>query len=199
MRNVIMDLGGVLLEWNPDRILEPFQPDPLLRTQLRATLFGHPDWRQFDRGTLTESELLDRLQQRTGRSRDEFVAIIDAVRHALLAKPDVVELVMGLRQRGFDLYCLSNMPAPIYAHLRERHGFWHVFRGIVISGEIQLMKPEPEVFLHLLDRFGLQAQESVFVDDLEVNVEAARAVGLHAILFRSTAQCQQELDELLLS
>jgi putative hydrolase of the HAD superfamily len=59
------------------------------------------------------------------------------------------------------------------------------------------MKPEPQIYLHLLERFGLIARESVFVDDLQANVDAAKAVGLHAIRFQNATQCQQELDELL--
>jgi putative hydrolase of the HAD superfamily len=198
IRNVIMDLGGVMLEWNPDLLLTRFQPEPVLRAQLRAAIFGS-DWHQFDRGHLSETELIDRLAIGSGRSRDDLLEIIAAVRESLVEKPDTVKLVRALHQRGLDLYCLSNMPGPMYEHLRRRHTFWDVFRGVVISGEIRLMKPEPEIYLHLLERFGLRAQESVFVDDMQANVDGARSVGLHAIRFRNATQCQQELDELLSS
>jgi putative hydrolase of the HAD superfamily len=197
IRNVIMDLGGVMLEWNPDQLLTRFQPQPGLRGQLRAAIFG-PDWHLFDRGHLSEAQLLDRLAAGSGQTRDELVEIIAAVRESLLEKPETVKLARALQQRGLDLYCLSNMPSPIYEHLRRRHTFWDVFRGVVISGEIQLMKPEPQIFVHLLERFGLQAQESVLVDDLQANVDGAKSVGLHAIRFQNATQCQQELDELLL-
>lgn len=196
VRNVIMDLGGVMLEWDPDELLKPFQPEPELRRQLRASVFSH-DWRSFDRGHLTEAELLGRLVHSTGHSRDTILAIIEAARGCLREKPDTVRLVRTLRQRGFNLYCLSNMPGPFYEHLRRRHDFWDVFHGVVISGEIQMMKPEPEIYLHLLERFGLRAHESVFVDDLQANVEAAKAVGLHAICFRNATQCERELTTLL--
>lgn len=198
IRNVIMDLGGVLLEWNPDHLLRRFQPQPVLRAQLRAAIFG-PDWHLFDRGHLSEAELIDRLVAGSGRSRGDLVDIIAAVRESLREKPETVKLVRALRQRGLDLYCLSNMPSPIYQHLRRRHTFWDVFRGVVISGEIQMMKPEPQIFTHLLERFGLRAQESVLVDDLQANVDGAQGVGLHAIRFQNATQCQQELDQLLLS
>jgi putative hydrolase of the HAD superfamily len=194
VRNVIMDLGGVMLEWNPDHLLTPIQPDPELRRQLRSRIFSH-DWHQFDRGMLTELQLLDRLQVSTGLSRDEVLALFEAVRGHLSEKTETVTLVRALRQRGFDIYCLSNMPAPMYEHLRLRHTFWDVFRGVVVSGEIQMMKPEPQIYLHLLERFGLIARESVFVDDMQANVDAAKAVGLHAIRFQNATQCRQELDE----
>jgi putative hydrolase of the HAD superfamily len=197
VRNVIFDLGGVLLEWNPDHILSRFQPEFDLRKRLRQALFGHPDWQLFDRGGLSEPELIDRMEARIGISRAELIAIVDAVRDSLVEKPDTVRLVRALHQRGIDLYCLSNMPASIYAHLRRRHAFWDVFRGIVISGEVRMIKPEPQVFTHLLQRFNLRAQETIFVDDLSANIEAARGVGLHTILFRDAAQCGRELEAFL--
>lgn len=197
VRNVIMDLGGVMLEWNPDQLLTPLQPDPVLRRQLRSQVFSH-DWRLFDRGQLGEAELTDRLQIATGQTRDQVDQIMLAVRGALLEKTETVKLVRALQGHGYELYCLSNMPVPMYEHLRRQHTFWDVFRGVVISGEIQMMKPEPDIYLHLLERFGLRAEESVFVDDLQVNVDAAIGVGLRAIRFQDAAQCQRDLEELLL-
>jgi HAD superfamily hydrolase (TIGR01509 family) len=197
VRNVIFDLGGVVLDWNPDQILSRYQADPERRVQLRRAFFGHADWQLFDRGGLTEAEVIDRTHTRLGRPRSEVVEIVQAVRDSLVVKPDTVTLMRSLHARGIALYCLSNMPASIYAQLRIRHEFWDVFRGIVISGEVMMVKPEPEVFTHLLERYGLCAQETVFIDDLPANIEAARRIGLHTILFRDAAQCQQELDGLL--
>ena len=197
VRNVIFDLGGVVFDWNPDLIVARVQPLPEMRAALKAALFGHADWRQFDRGTLTEPELIQRLQARLGSTQAEVEAILDAVRNSLVEKPETLELMRALQGQGTPLYCLSNMPATIYAHLRQRHSFWDVFSGIVISGEVQMMKPEPEVFRHLLATFGLRAGESVFIDDLPANIESARQVGLHAICFKDAAQCRRELDQIL--
>ena len=197
VRNVIFDLGGVVFDWNPDHIVSRVQPEPELRAVLKEALFGHADWRMFDRGTLTEPELIQRLRRRLGPTQPEVQVILDAVRNSLVEKPETLELLRSLQGQGTPLYCLSNMPASIYAHLRQRHSFWDVFNGIVISGEVQMMKPEPEVFLHLLATFGLRAEESVFIDDLPANIESARQVGLHAIRFKGAAQCRRELDQIL--
>jgi putative hydrolase of the HAD superfamily len=197
VRNVIFDLGGVVFDWNPDHIVSRVQPVPELRAALKAALFGHADWRLFDRGTLTEPELIERLQLRLGATRREVEAILDAVRNSLVEKPETIKLMRALQQQGTPLYCLSNMPASVYTHLRQRHNFWDAFSGIVISGEVQMMKPEPEVFVHLLATFNLRAQECVFIDDLPANIESARRVGLQAIWFKDAAQCRRELDQIL--
>lgn len=197
VRNVIFDLGGVLLDWNPDKILQSFYSDPALRTLFKGELFLHPEWRAHNRGTLREAELIESVRRRTGRPAAEVSALLHAVRESLVTKPDTVALLRSLHRRGIPLYCLSDMPVSVYAHVRLRHEFWDAFSGIIISGEVKMMKPEREVFEHLLTRFKLDPRQTVFIDDLPLNIEGARAVGLHAIQFRDAAQCAQELDALM--
>jgi putative hydrolase of the HAD superfamily len=197
IRNIIFDLGGVLLDWNPEKILQGFYSDSASRTLLMGELFLHPEWRTFNRGGLREAELVASLRGRTGRPAAELTALLHAVRESLVTKPDTVALLRSLHRRGIPLYCLSDMPVSVYAHVRLRHEFWDAFSGIVISGEVKMMKPEREVFQHLLTRFKLEARQTVFVDDLPLNIEGARAVGLHAIQFLDAAQCARDLDALL--
>lgn len=197
MRNVIFDLGGVVLEWNPDAILEGYYTDPSARAAMKSALFKHPDWLQMDRGTLSESEVLMRLQQRTGRPAEELQRLFEAIRSSLKPKTDTVALLRSLAQRQVPLYCLSNMAASTFSFLREQHAFWDAFRGIVISGEIKMAKPEREIFEYLLRRYALSAAETVFVDDHPPNIQAAQALGLHTVWFRDAGQCAQELERLL--
>jgi hypothetical protein len=123
LKNVIFDLGGVVLEWNPERILAGHYCDPAARAQMKTALFQHADWLQLDRGTLEEPELLDRLQARTGRPAHELAGLLDAVRASLHAKPDTVALLNNLAARGIPLYCLSNVSSRNFAYVRERHAF----------------------------------------------------------------------------
>jgi putative hydrolase of the HAD superfamily len=141
MRNIIFDLGGVVLEWNSDLILERFYSDLDVRVAVKAGLFQHADWLQMDRGMLTESEVVTRVEKRTGRPTEELIDLFDAVRASLQPKPDTVALIERLAHSCVPLYCLSNMPASTFAYLRKRYAFWPRFRGIVISGEIKMMKP----------------------------------------------------------
>jgi FMN phosphatase YigB (HAD superfamily) len=134
--NVIFDLGGVVLEWNPVSILEGYYADPQSRTAMHAALFQHADWLQMDRGTLTEIDALANLEQRTGRANAELAGLFAAIRHSLKPKADTVALIERLAKRQIPLYCLSNMSAGTFKYLREKHAFWTAFRGIVISGEI---------------------------------------------------------------
>jgi len=197
VKNVIFDLGGVVIEWNPDRILDAYYADAESRAYMKKHMFQHPDWLELDRGTMHETQLLRRLGVRTGRDAAELNALFQAVRESLQAKPDTVALLEKLHARGVPLYCLSNISADIFEYLRQRHSFWGVFKGIVISGALQMIKPEPEIFHHLLQRYGLEARETVFVDDNAPNVEAARALGIHPVWFKNAGQCEAELEALL--
>jgi len=190
IRNVIFDLGGVLLDWSPQRILEELYQDAESRLAMHEAVFRHPDWRAFDRGTISENELLANLATRTGRRLDDLSALLSAIRHSLVAKDDTVAVLRRLHARGVPLYCLSDMPAPIFEFVRGRYDFFDMFRGIVVSGQVKLMKPEREVFQHLLQRFELRADETVFVDDRMPNLEGARSVGLHTIHFCDAEVCE---------
>ena len=197
MRKVIFDLGGVVLDWNPDAILENYYEEGDARALMKRELFQHPDWLHMDRGLFSEADVVSRVQKRTGRPADELHGLLDAVRASLSAKQETVALIERLSERGVPLYCLSNMPATTFAYLKDRHDFWPRFRGIVISGEIRMMKPEREIFEYLIKRYNLVPGATAFVDDLAPNIEAARALGLHGVLFRNAAQCGEDLDAFL--
>ena len=199
VKSVIFDLGFVFIEWNPDRIFNIFNADTETRAYMKKHMFQHPDWLELDRGTMEEKELLARLGVRTGRDAGELSKLFQAVRESLHVKPETVALLERLYARAVPLYCLSNISADIFEYLRERHSFWHVFKGIVISGAIKMIKPEPEIFHLLLGLFGLKASETAFVDDNAPNVEAAKALGIHTVWFKNAGQCEAELETLLAS
>jgi putative hydrolase of the HAD superfamily len=151
----------------------------------------------MDRGALTEAEAIAGINSRINRPKAELTGLFEAVRNSLRPKADTVDLLERLASRGVPLYCLSNMPASTFSHLRERYAFWSAFRGIVISGEIKMMKPEREIFDYLLRQYELAPGDTVFVDDHQPNIAAAQALGLHTVLFSDAQQCEQDLDRIL--
>jgi putative hydrolase of the HAD superfamily len=198
IRNVVFDLGGVLVDWRPQALIDAFYDEAELRAALRREAFQHPDWVEFDRGTLDEATVAARIAARLGRPPAELALLFERIREMLRPIPDAVEIVHGLRARGgLSLYVLSNMAEPIFRHVEKRSGFFSLFDGVVISGAIRLVKPEPAIFEHLAQRFAIAPRETVFIDDLPANVAAARELGFATILFESVEQCRRELAELL--
>jgi putative hydrolase of the HAD superfamily len=197
MRSVIFDVGGVLLDWNPGRILEGYYPDHAERAAMKQAIFHHADWLEYDRGALSESAVLKRVGARAGRAVPELARLFEDIRASLQPKADTLALLATLEARRVPLYCLSNMPAESFAYLGKRFDFWRRFDGIVISGEVKMVKPQAEIFEYLLERYGLAAADTVFVDDYLVNIDAAKALGFHTVLFRNADQCEAEMRELL--
>jgi putative hydrolase of the HAD superfamily len=197
VRNVIFDVGGVLLEWNPDQIVSGFCTDPELRALLKRAVFEHDDWHALDKGTLEEEQAIQNFQQRTGQSLSEVEALLQVAKESLVPIQPTVDLLDELAAQGVPLYCLSNMATSTFSYLRERYDFWNRFQGIIISAHIKMRKPEPEIFQHLLSRFGLAAETCVFIDDLPVNVLSAREAGLQGVLFQGAKDCGNKLKPLL--
>jgi putative hydrolase of the HAD superfamily len=195
--SVIFDLGGVVLRWNPDDIIRNFCADESLRPVIRREVFKHPDWLDMDRGVLQEREAIPRFHQRTGLSVGEVSALMQATKESLLPVPEMIELLEELANQGVPLYCLSNMSPSIADFLRARHSFWRVFRGIVISGEIQLIKPDPAIFEYMVERFGLSPENTVFIDDHRPNIESAGRLGFKTLHFSDPIQCRNTLKEFL--
>ena len=198
VRNVVFDFGGVLVSWRPQEIIDSFYAEPHLREALRLHAFQHDDWLDMDRGTLDEASVVRRCAARMARPESELHALFEHVRAALTPIESTVALLRELRERkGLKLYGLSNMSETIFAYLHARHDFFKLFDGIVVSAKVKLLKPEPEIYEHLRDRFALDFGESVFIDDLQRNVDSARQVGLPAIQFLTTDQVRRELEPLL--
>lgn len=193
IKNVVFDVGQVLLEWNPPAVIARLHPDPARQALIRREMFEHADWHEFDRGGLSEAQAVEHFARTTGLSTDETRALIHATRESLSPISGTVQLVDDLHAAGIHLYLLSNMPVSTFEYLSARHHFFSRFKHLVISGAILLIKPDPAIYAHLVERTGIVPAESVFIDDLPRNVEAARACGLHAIQFRDAPSCRAEL------
>jgi HAD superfamily hydrolase (TIGR01509 family) len=196
IRNVIFDCGGVLLEWNPRRMLAERYPHAPTAARIHDAIYGHADWQALDRGTLTDSDAITRFHQRTGRPVAEMQTLMRATWESLTPVPGSLELLADLRGQGIGLYCLSNMAASTWRYLSGRHAFWSAFDGVVISAHLRMLKPEPAIFEHTLAAHGLDPAETIFIDDLATNVDAARAVGLRGIRFESAPQTRAALAAL---
>jgi HAD superfamily hydrolase (TIGR01509 family) len=197
IRNVDFDFGGVLVRWQPEAVIAGFYADEPSRALVRDAVFRHPDWIDIDRGTLSESAAIERFAVRMHRPAAEMRALMQHIKDSLTPVPDSIALLDELAQRGVPLYGLSNMSAPIFALLKSRHDHWDRFRGIVVSGEVGLVKPEPEIFHHLAQRYELIPAETVFIDDHLPNIESAGRLGFRTIHFADAEQCRRELDTLL--
>jgi len=193
VRNVVFDAGGVLLEWNPPRVIAQLYPDPAVQAQIREYIFDHPDWHEYDRGTISAADAANHFSKLSGRSPEEVARLIQLTAESLRPIEGTIQLLEDLSRAKITLCLLSNMPVSTYEILTRRYAFFSHFEHLVISGAILLLKPEPAIYKHLVEKTGIVPSESVFIDDLTRNVIAARECGLHAIQFISPEACRKEL------
>jgi len=194
--NVVFDLGGVVVTWQPEAIIASVFADPVVRATVRTEIIEHANWLALDRGTLPRQGAIARAAKRTGLSEPEVAHFLRQVPPALVAIPGTVDLLYRLKARGHALFCLSNMHLSSIEHLEAKYSFWEVFSGCVISSRVQLLKPEPAIYAHLLDNHGLTTVETIFIDDMDANLTAAARFGLHTVKFETPAQCEEHLREL---
>lgn len=191
--NVVFDLGGVVLTWDPEALVEDLFPAPRVAKRVLRDIVRHPDWIELDRGVLTWRQVAERGAARTGLPIEHIVRLLEAVPGALAPIPGTLDLLRRIEASDCSLYCLSNMHTETIEQLERDHGFWPLFKGRVMSCRVGSVKPEPAIYQHLLDRYGLVAEASVFIDDMQVNLDAAARLGFRTVLFRNPAQCEAEL------
>lgn len=196
IRNVIFDFGGVLINWNPAEVVAGLFPDKALRLTVMQSIFRHPDWLEIDRGALSEADAILRFSDRTGLDADILHELMERIRKSLTLIPETASLIHQLAESGIGVYGLSNMSVATFRLLEARYNIWSAFDGILISGDAGLVKPDAAIFERLVSEHALEPPESIFVDDLLANVEAAKRLGFEALHFRGSDECRAELARL---
>ena len=191
--NIVFDLGGVVFKWQPDAIIRSVFEDTETRDLVRKRVFEHNDWIELDRGSIAPKQAIDRGAVRTGLRAEEIERLLGAVPLFLTPIEATIELIHELSSTRNRLFVLSNMHLASISYLEQRYTFWDVFEGIVISSRINMVKPEIQIYEHLLDRYQLSPSDTLFIDDLQENLVAASSIGIQTIRFTDPAQCRRAL------
>jgi len=186
-KNVIFDLGGVMVEWAPEEYLMEHFHNADIEKKVFAITFGSPEWSELDAGRITRYAA---TQKMLARAADEGCAfevqeVTDDWVRMLRTRRRVVEVAARLKSKGFQLYYLSNIPQDIL-ELLKRRSFWRLFDGGIASCDVGLLKPQPEIYQALLDKYELSVSESIFIDDNTENVKTAYNLGITGIPLRGS-------------
>ena len=192
---VVFDVGNVLYGWDPDSFLvrQIADDDARLRFIEDVDLWSWHDTldggRPFDEDAAELSEKFPAYAELISAWGNRFgETISDPV-------PGMHAIVEELDQRGVPLFAITNFSADFWRPFHEKErAFFRRFRDIVVSGEETLLKPDPAIYYLALDRFGLKPADALFIDDREINVEGAAAVGMHAHLFTDAEDLRRRLQ-----
>lgn len=195
-KTVVFDLGGVLVDWDPRYLYRTLMPSEA-EVERFLTEVATPEWNAAQDVGRTWAEAVETLSAQFPEHADLIAAYderwLETIRGDI---PGTVEILGQLRAAGTPLYALTNWSAEKFPLARERFGWLAWFEGIVVSGEEQVVKPDPRIYHILLDRHGLDPAATVFIDDSRPNVDAAAAVGITALHFTSPQGLRDDLDGL---
>ena len=191
---VIFDVGNVLYGWDPESFLvrQIADDDERLRFIEDTNLYSWHDTldggRPFDEAAAELSEIFPAYAEMISAWGSRFgETITDPV-------PGVHDIVAELDQAGVPLFAITNFSADFWPPFVQReHAFFSRFRGIVVSGAEKIMKPDPAIYYLALDRFGVAARDALFIDDRQINVDGALAVGMRAHLFTTAENLRARL------
>lgn len=183
MKNVIFDMGNVLLTYDPEVCLNHIVEKEEDRALIRRELFEGPEWVQGDLGELTDEERFngvskrvpERLHEELRRCTVEWDMCMHPVKQAR-------EFCDYLKKSGFGIYVLSNASSSFYRYF-PRFAPFDYFDGIVVSCDVHIIKPDIRIYQHLLKKYNLRADECFFIDDLEANIEGSRNAGIDGAVF----------------
>lgn len=184
MENVVFDMGGVLIKWTPDEVLDNAEvKDEEDRRILKREVFFSQEWAMMDWGVLDEEEA-----ERIFSSRLPFR--LHKYLHSILYWDERIGFVEGMDQvlsylssQGKGIYLLSNASHRLNEYFSS-FPFSHYFKDTVVSADYNRVKPEAELFRLALAKFGIDAKETLFVDDAPQNVVGGRMIGMEGYLFR---------------
>lgn len=196
VKNIVFDIGDVLLEFKPKKHLAERYADPARRRRLEQIIFQSDLWIELDRGTITEDEALAAMCKRHPGLKREIELVFSDKESMLLPIEGSVSILEELRTAGFKLYVLSNFHLSAFNTVYQRYAFFQFFDGLVISAKIKFIKPEPEIYQYLLEKYNLRARDSLFIDDREANLEPAHKMGFKTILFAGPLELREALAAL---
>jgi 2-haloacid dehalogenase len=190
---VVFDLGGVLLDWDPRHLYRGLFADETDMERFLGELCT-PEWHAPHDLGVPAAESCRALASRHPDHADLIWAWSDRSEEMIGGEiAGTVEVLGELVKAGVPCFALTNMEAETYPLRRERYGFLSWFDGTVVSGQEGVAKPDPEIYLRLLDRFGLTASATLMIDNTGENIESAAGLGMQTLLFRSPGQLRREL------
>lgn len=194
---VVFDLGGVLIDWNPRHLYSKLVSDDPGRIEWFLSNICTPEWNGLQDAGRSFAEATAELVKLHPEHRDLIEAYYGRWEEMLGGPIEgTVEILRAIRQSDLNLYALTNWSAESFPVALEIFDFLNWFEGIVVSGEIGMIKPDAAIFHHMIEAFGLTPSSAVFIDDSAPNVETAHQLGFHAIRFFDPGQLRSDLRRL---
>ena len=196
IRNIIFDLGNVLFTWRPKEFLLGFTPNEQRIEEFLPRVPQNPTWYEIDRGTITLDQAKAIFLKRHPEDKDLIEYYFEHWLEMFVPIEGTVDLINQLKQRGLRVYLLSNLTEIAHTYLSQKYDLFQLFDGMVFSFQEHRIKPEPEIYKTLLERFSLLPGECLYIDDIAPFVAVAKNLGMMGIVFTTASELRSQLHEL---
>ena len=196
---MVFDIGNVLVDFRWRALMIDLELAEETQKIFEHTVFGSHWWGELDQGIYEEAEILKNFREDNKEHLDEFNLVWENRDKLVEPYTYAVDWIVQLKEAGLKVYLLSNYPREVFALHTECGSFPFLEKvdGKVVSGFVKMIKPNADIYKYLLKEYSLCADECVFIDDREENVEAARTLGMKGIVFECYEQAHRELERLL--
>ena len=198
IKNIIFDIGNVLGKFRWDELLEELQITGETFEQVaNATVRNSKWWNEFDRSVLSDEEIIAGCVACASTYEKEIRLLFENCAKFVREYSYSKDWIVQLKQEGYKVYLLSNYAKTAFEGIKNNFQFYPMVDGEVISYQVHLIKPDVRIYQTLLEKYSLKAEECVFLDDREENIEAAKTLGFHGIVFTSKEEAEVELEEII--
>ena len=188
IKNIILDMGNVLLSYEPRIPLDLFVKSEEAKEIIRKELFEGPEWIEKDLGNITDMEMYEIVKARIPEKyHGELLKCVQDWDVCMEPIEGAKEFCDKAREKGYKLYVLSNASERFYKYF-SRLVSLDYFDGSVVSCDVHMIKPDPGIYKYLLEKYGLNPGECLFIDDREENIAGAIALGMQGYLFKNNYQ-----------
>ncbi|MCI9190169.1 MAG: HAD family phosphatase [Lachnospiraceae bacterium] len=196
IRNIIFDIGNVLTDFRWKEFLSDRGFSEEMTARIARASVLTPLWDEVDRGVWDMEKLMQEFIRRDPEIASELRLAFDNVKGMVTKRDYAIPWIQRLKTHGYKVYYLSNFSIKAYEDCQDALDFIPFMDGGILSCREKVIKPDAEIYRILLSRYSLKAEESVFIDDTGKNVDAAEALGIHGICFKSRKQAEEELRQL---
>ena len=194
IKNIIFDLGNVLISFKPSEYFDKNNYPLSIKATILSDIFGSKEWLMLDNGEISTPEAIDAIATKSSLSKKEIAHIFNLRTDLMFPLDSNVRLLPELKKRGFRLYYLSNFPLDIFEEVSTEYYFFKYFDGGLISAEAKFSKPDIGIYNILNKKYSLVPNECLFIDDIEVNVRAAQALGMKGIITYGSLEISNDIE-----
>ena len=198
MKNLVFDMGNVLIEWNSEKILQAITDDRKLQNLLRKEVFETGLWVQTDEGVKTREEMIEIVTAKIGEEyRNEITQLSRYWYKYVDVYTKVQDRIIELSKNGYNIYILSNTAYTFYDLVKEGYlPAASIAKGIVLSCEEKVLKPNEKIYNILLERYNLDPHDAMSFDDLSENIWGAARCGINGFVVENERELLTYLDKL---